>query len=607
MKAKFSLIRKMRSAFGTARSSLGLLIAALTGRIAQSNRTARERETRYEGLLEAAPDAMLEINEGGEIVLLNRQAERQFGYSRDQLVGQNISRIIPKGFTERLVADPLRGAASGPAQQSGTGIELSGRRKDGTEFPIEIMLSPQESPEGTLFIASIRDITQRKKSEEQLVEMSHSAQHDVLTNLPNRLLLYDRITHAISFAQRQRKQLAVLFVDLDHFKRINDSLGHAVGDKLLQSVGGRLTASVRRSDTVSRLGGDEFVVLLSQIEHPEDAAFSARKILGALIAPHQIDEADLNINVSIGISTYPGDGRDAQSLMNSADAAMYDAKEHGRNTYRFFRPDMHARVVERQSLEGSLRAALGRREFFLHYQPKINLMSGEIAGVEALLRWMHPERGLVPPLQFVPIAEECGLITSIGQWVLLEACRQARAWRDLGLRAVPLAVNVSAVEFLAENFLSGVRAALIATGVEPRNLELELTESVLMLDAESTVDTLHALKAIGVRLAVDDFGTGYSSFTYLRRFPLDALKIDRSFVHDITADQNDAAIVSAIIGIGKSLKQRVIAEGVETREQLNFLQTHGCGEGQGYYFSRPVVAEQLTEVLKHGIGQSVVH
>ncbi|MBA2676963.1 MAG: EAL domain-containing protein, partial [Ktedonobacteraceae bacterium] len=446
-----------------------------------------------------------------------------------------------------------------------------------------------------------------KKSEEQLVEMSHSAQHDVLTNLPNRLLLYDRITHAISFAKRQRKQLAVLFVDLDHFKRINDSLGHAIGDQLLQSVAGRLIASVRRSDTVSRLGGDEFVVLLSQVEHAEDAAFTARKILTALTAPHQIDQTELNINVSIGITTYPGDGKDAQSLMNSADAAMYDAKEHGRNNYQFFKPDLQARVVERQSLEGSLRAALGRHEFLLHYQPKINLKSGEITGVEALLRWMHPDRGLVPPLQFVPIAEECGLILPIGQWVLLEACRQARAWRDLGLRAVPVAVNVSAVEFLAKDFLSGVRAVLNATGVDPNNLELELTESVLMLDAESTIDTLHALKAIGVQLAIDDFGMGYSSFSYLRRFPIDALKIDRSFVREITADQNDAAIVSAMIGIGKSLKQRVIAEGVETPEQLDFLRTQGCGEGQGYYFSRPVAAEQFTELLKSSIGQTVVH
>jgi diguanylate cyclase (GGDEF)-like protein len=396
-------------------------------------------------------------------------------------------------------------------------------------------------------------------------------------------------------------------VDLDHFKKINDSLGHAIGDKLLQSVAGRLIASVRRSDTVSRQGGDEFVVLLSQVEHAEDAAFSARKILAAITSPHHIDHRDLYINVSIGISTYPGDGQDAESLMNTADSALYDAKEHGRNNYQFFRPDMHARVVERQSLEGNLRVALGRNEFLLHYQPKISLETGEITGVEALIRWMHPDRGLVPPLQFVPIAEECGLIVPIGQWVLLEACKQARAWRDSGLRPVPVAVNVSAVEFLARDFLSGVRAVLIATGVEPRNVELELTESVLMQDAESTVDTLHALKAMGVRLTVDDFGTGYSSFSYLRRFPLDALKIDRSFVHEVTANSDDATIVSAIISIGKSLKQRVIAEGVETREQLEFLQTQGCGEGQGYYFSRPVVAEQFTELLRSGIRETVVH
>jgi diguanylate cyclase len=558
----------------------------------------RSMEAKYRSLLEAAPDAMVEINRGGEIVLVNLQAERQFGYPRDELVGQNVSRIIPKGFAAYQLTHRAEFPEAQIIQPVATASELRGRRKDGSNFPIEILLSPVENPEGILTMASIRDITQRKKSEGQLVEMSHSAQHDVLTNLPNRLLLYDRITRAISFAQRQRKQLAVLFVDLDHFKRINDSLGHAVGDKLLRSVAGRLIASVRRSDTVSRLGGDEFVVLLSQVEHAEDAAFSAQKILAALTAPHQIDNTQLTINVSIGISSYPDDGQDAQSLMSSADAAMYDAKKQGRDNYQFFRSDMHARALERQSLEGSLRAALGKHEFLLHYQPKINLKSGAITGCEALLRWMHPVRGLVPPLQFVSIAEECGLINSIGQWVLLEACRQARAWRDLGLRVVPVAVNVSAVEFLAKDFLSGVRAVLINTGLEPHNLELELTESVLMIDAESTIDTLHALKAIGVQLAVDDFGTGYSSFSYLRRFPLDTLKIDQSFVHDIAADQKDAAIVSAMIGIGKSLKQRVIAEGIETLEQLDFLRTQGCSEGQGYYFSRPVAAEQFAELLK---------
>jgi diguanylate cyclase (GGDEF)-like protein len=288
-----------------------------------------------------------------------------------------------------------------------------------------------------------------------------------------------------------------MFVDLDHFKKINDSLGHGVGDKLLQSVAGRLMACVRRSDTVSRLGGDEFVVLLSQVEHGEDAAFSARKILRALAAPHIIDGKSLDMNVSIGVSTYPSDGQDAEGLMNRADNAMYEAKVHGRNTFQFFRRDMHVRLAERQSLEADLRCALGRNEFLLHYQPKFNLQTGQITGVEALIRWLHPERGMVYPAQFVPIAEECGLILPIGQWVLLEACKQARVWSDAGLGVVPVAVNVSAAEFGAKDFLSGVRAVLIATGVEPQNLELELTESVLMHDAEVAVVTLGKLKAMG--------------------------------------------------------------------------------------------------------------
>jgi diguanylate cyclase (GGDEF)-like protein len=439
------------------------------------------------------------------------------------------------------------------------------------------------------------------------MEMSHLAQHDVLTDLPNRVLFNDRLMQAICLAERQAKQLAVMFVDLDHFKKINDSLGHSVGDKLLQSIAGRLLACVRRADTVCRLGGDEFVILLSQVEHEADAAFSARKILRALTGTHTIDNKSLDINVSIGVSTYPGDGRDAEGLMNKADAAMYEAKQRGRNNYQFFRRDMHARLAERQSLEADLRYALGRNEFLLHYQPKFNLQTGRITGVEALLRWQHPQRGMVYPVQFVPIAEECGLILPIGRWVLLEACKQARAWMDAGLGVVPIAVNVSATEFGAKDFLSGVRAVLIATGVQPQNLELELTESVLMKDAESAVVTLVALKAMGVQLAIDDFGTGYSSFTYLRRFPSDALKLHQSFVQEITADPEDATIVSAMINIGRSLKQRVIAEGVETRAQVDFLQRHGCGEGQGYYFSRPVAPEVAANLFKSGMPEGLVH
>jgi diguanylate cyclase (GGDEF)-like protein len=397
-----------------------------------------------------------------------------------------------------------------------------------------------------------------------------------------------------------------MFIDLDQFKKINDSLGHEIGDKLLQSVAKRLVSCVRRADTVCRLGGDEFVILLSQVEHEEDAAFSARKILRALAAPHIIDNKSLDMNASIGVSTYPSDGSDAGTLMNKADTAMYEAKQQGRNNYKFFRRDMDVRVAERQLLEGDLRYALGRNEFLLHYQPKFNLQTGQITGVEALIRWVHPQRGMVSPAQFVPIAEECGLILSIGRWVLLEACKQARAWSDSGLGIVAVAVNVSAAEFGDKDFLSGVRAVLIATGVEPPNLELELTESVLMQDAESAVGTLGALKAMGVQLAIDDFGTGYSSFTYLRRFPVDALKLHQSFVHEITEKPGDATIVSAMINIGKSLKQRVIAEGVETRAQLKFLQRHGCDEGQGYYLSHPIAAEQAGKLLKAGIREGLV-
>jgi diguanylate cyclase len=399
----------------------------------------------------------------------------------------------------------------------------------------------------------------------------------------------------------------VMFVDLDLFKKVNDSFGHAIGDKLLQSVAGRIVTCVRRSDTVSRHGGDEFIVLLSQVGHAEDSVFIARKILSSLAEPYLIDQKHLQINASIGVSTYPGDGQDAETLIHKADTAMYDAKKLGRNNFQFFKADMQARVLEWRSLEGSLRGALDRNEFVLHYQPKIDLKTGDIAGVEALLRWKHPDRGLIQPLQFVPIAEESGLIVPIGQWVLLEACRQARAWMDAGLPPMRIAVNVSALEFMAKDFLSGVRAALISTGVAPENLELELTETVLMQDAESAVQALIALKAIGVQLAIDDFGTGYSSFSYLRRFPLDALKVDRSFINEISLNSADATILSAMINIGKSLKHRVVAEGVETVEQLHFLQKAGCSEGQGYYFCHPVIAEKFAEFLETGVREAVVH
>jgi len=343
------------------------------------------------------------------------------------------------------------------------------------------------------------------------------------------------------------------------------------------------------------------------VEHAEDAAITARKILRAVSAPHIIDNKSLDMNVSIGGSTYPEAGQDAESLLSQADAAMYEAKQHGRNRYEFFRREMRARLATRLLLEGDLRYALGRNEFLLHYQPKISLKTGLITGMEALIRWIHPQQGVLLPAAFIPIAEECGLILPIGQWVLLEACKQSRAWRDAGLGIMPVAVNVSPVEFQGKDFLSGVRAVLIATGMEPQNLELELTESVLMQDPESAVVTLLALKAMGVRMAIDDFGTGYSSFTYLRRFPVDTLKVDQSFVQEITADLEGNTMVDAMISIGNSLNHRVIAEGVENHSQLDFLQRHGCAEAQGYYFSHPVVAEQAGSLFKSDLQKGLIH
>ena len=441
-----------------------------------------------------------------------------------------------------------------------------------------------------------------RENESRLRAMS---QHDVLTDLPNRLLLKDRLTQAISRARRNHKQLAVLFLDLDGFKHINDSLGHAVGDKLLQSVAARISACVRESDTVSRQGGDEFVILLSEVKQAADAAICAAKIISELKREHSIGEHCLRVTVSIGLSSYPSDGEDGETLLKNADTAMYHAKEYGRDNYQFFRPDMGLQAVERQSLEGRLRYALERRQLLLHYQPMINLKTGAITSVEALVRWQHPERGLLLPGQFLTIAEDTGMIVAIGQWVLREACWQTREWLDAGLLGVPVAVNISSLEFRSAPFLEGIQGALKNARLDPRYLQLELTETVLMRHAESTACALDQLKAIGVRLAVDDFGTGYSSLSYLTRFPIDAVKVDQSFVRDIVASTDDAIVVSAVISMGKSLKHRVIAEGVETPEQLAFLQAHGCDEGQGYYFSRPLVAQQFAKLLETGISATI--
>jgi diguanylate cyclase len=438
------------------------------------------------------------------------------------------------------------------------------------------------------------------------VQMSHMADHDVLTDLPNRRLLSDRLGRAIALARRHGTRLAVLFLDLDRFKHINDSLGHSIGDQVIRVAAGRLAAAVRGSDTVSRQGGDEFVVVCAELERAEDAAISAAKIIAAVAVPMHVAGHEIHLTCSVGVSIYPEDGRSGQALVARADTAMYHAKSSGANTYRFFEPAMNTRALEQQFLEEHLRGALEQQQFVMHYQPKVNLETRTVIGAEALIRWRHPELGLVPPTRFVSVAEQCGLIVPIGKWALREACRQARAWQDDGLPPLSVSVNLSAIELKSETFLDGIRRTLEETGLAARRLELELTESVLMEHSEGNIAILQALRAMGVKLAIDDFGTGYSSLSYLTRLPIDALKVDQSFVRQLVPDaQGDfksraALIVSAVIGLGKSLGHRVIAEGVETREQLEFLQAQQCSEGQGFLFSKPLVADEFRTVIEMG-------
>jgi diguanylate cyclase (GGDEF)-like protein len=469
-------------------------------------------------------------------------------------------------------------------------------RRDGVKSTIEDSIAPIHDRRGqvTGAVMVFRDVSSARGLS---LRMSYLAQHDCLTELPNRVLLTDRLNQAMAVAQRNGKELAVLFLDVDRFKHINDSLGHAIGDRLLQAIAQRLLACVRSTDTVSRQGGDEFVILLSEVSHARDAGLSADKILEALRAPYVIDQREMHVTASIGIVTYPDDGTDVGTLVKHADVAMYHAKESGRNNYQFFKAEMNLRAAERQSLENDLRHAIERREFTLHYQTKVNLETGAIVGVEALIRWHHPQHGLIPPIQFIPVAEECGIIVAIGRWVLREGCRQARAWQDAGLPRVRMSINVSAVELRTKGFVDGVRTILAETGLDPSYLELELTETFLMQDSTSTSIVLQAIQEMGVHLALDDFGTGYSSLSYLKRFPIDTVKIDQSFVRDVIADAGDASIVGAVISMGSRLHMQVVAEGIETPEQLEFLREQNCPEGQGYYFSRPVVADEFAQLL----------
>jgi diguanylate cyclase (GGDEF)-like protein/PAS domain S-box-containing protein len=561
----------------------------------------RKQREWFEVTLSSVGDAVITTDTQGLVTYLNPIAETMTGWLSIDAFGEPIDEIfrIVNEATQRVLSNPIKAVLkTGKNTRLPTHTALID--KNGAQVPIEDSIAPIRDTKGNLLGAVIvfHDVSAAR---ELSLRMSHLAQHDGLTDLPNRILLYDRLTQAMTLAKRRRKKLAVLFLDLDRFKHINDSLGHAIGDRVLQSIAERLRHCVRSTDTVSRQGGDEFVVLLSEVKKIQDAAVCAEKILAALSEPFGIDHHNLYAAASIGIATYPDDGTDADTLLKHADLAMYQAKDGNSNTFRFFERQMTLHLVERQEIESDLRRAIDRDQFVLYYQARVDLITEQIVGVEVLIRWKHPARGLVQPDKFMAIAEESGVVVPLGRWVLREGCRQGRAWLDAGMPPVRVAVNISAVELRDKDFVEGVRSVLAETGLEPGSLELEVTETALLQNSKAVATVLQAIKDLGVHLALDDFGTGYSSLSHVRRLPIDALKIDRSFIRELATNSDDASVVRAMISMGRSLQMKVVAEGVETREQLECLRRYGCPEGQGYYFSKAIDAADFTRLLRRGI------
>jgi diguanylate cyclase (GGDEF)-like protein/PAS domain S-box-containing protein len=571
-------------------------LASMIDRAANAEALFAEKE-RAEVTLNSIGDAVMSCDIGGRITYLNIVAELLTGWTRTEAVGRPVEEVfrILDGGTHAAASNPMMAAINANKTVLLSPNSILSRR-DGVEAAIEDSAAPIHDRRGqvTGAVMVFHDVSSTRALS---LKMSHQAQHDSLTDLPNRILLHDRLIQAMAMAHRHAQKLAVIFLDMDRFKNVNDSLGHDVGDRLLILVAQRLLGCVRSSDTVSRQGGDEFVILLPELLRGQDAAIRAEKILAALSAPYEIDAHSVHVSASLGIVIFPDDGKDAETLLKNADFAMYHAKDCGRSNYQFFREDMNVRALERQAIEDGLRRAVERDELVLHYQPILDLWSGAPTGVEALLRWRHPDRGLLLPAQFMSIAEESGFIVPIGRWVLGEACRQSKVWEVTGLPSMRIAINVSAVELRDKDFVEHVRIILADSGLAPHLLELELTETFLMQDSSSTAVVLRSLKDLGVRLALDDFGTGYSSLSHLKGFPIDTLKIDRAFVTELTTNADDASIVRAVITLGKSLQIRVVAEGVESAEQLAKLQDYLCPEAQGFYFGRAVAGDELVPLL----------
>ena len=583
------IVRVISTPSGTPGELVGIMLDITARKEAESRLALAQQafENTAEGLM--ITDANLKVLE------INQGFVNITGYGREEIIGQSPA-ILSSGKHGESYYEAMWTTIKAEGRWMG---EIWNRRKNGEVYPEWLSISEVRDAKGKVvnYVAVFTDITLRKQSEEQLHFL---ANHDALTGLPNRTLLQERIEHALKRVQRDHGRLAILFIDLDRFKVINDTLGHHAGDMLLQTAAERLQHCLRDSDTIARQGGDEFVVLIENFSDTQYLGNVARKIMHALEQPFFLMGQELFVSASIGISAYPEDGTDLHTLLKNADVAMYRAKERGKNTFQFYASESNVHSFERLALENSLRRALERNEFVLHYQPKVDLATNELVGAEALIRWNHPDLGLVHPAQFIPLAEETGLIVPIGAWVLREACRQNRAWQEAGMPLIGVAVNLSAHQFRDEGLRQTIAEALGTSGLPPAYLELEITESMIMQNAERAIEILQRFRDMGTLVSIDDFGTGYSSLGYLKSFPIDSLKIDRSFVRDVPSDSDDVAITQAIIAMAHSLNLKVIAEGVENDEQLDFLREQGCDQVQGYLMSPPVSALEFEQLLDPG-------